>query len=547
MSSLSVLTPFEPSLYQRNSRVYFQLSKLDVNECVDIKMCGSGEEGDEIEIGLKDDSGEIVYKNMIRKSREMGLYGIRFTCKRETEYEIIVTENIIVKQVVVRRNDDVCGLSRYMTPKSNNNKEITKAYSDGKGHMLTWFVTWKCNYRCPYCWERMEEEKYRGQKTIRNDLSPSMWADAINRISPRELYITGGEPTIYNDLPKVIELLDKSISIRMTTNFGQTFNLSTYEKMIKKGRFLSITASYHPTEVKKEVFFDKVRHAKSIGIVENCGFSIEMVLYPDDLSNAEELMRFCEEEDIDVSPDIYNDPKSQHRPDKNEIKRVHDLIERARAIKRKRKLERETLEVGKNPIVICGAGRNGKTLMHSFIQDRKVEICCFADNRAAEGQCYCGVPVYTYSIASNKFQHADYIISVKNKQSMVDIASELSKCGIPSKQIYVLTDKSEYRKNTVRGKEPIWCPAGMLSMHMDPGGELYTCMLSISNQKLFGRDTMPIYKPIGSIFDEKVQFSIEPVICWESYRCSACDYDYLEDGMTKLELSDSEVYLPLPE
>lgn len=547
MSSSSVLGPYEPMIYEKKSRFFFQLRKLDVNEYIDIKMCGDGDVGEDVEIVLKDDSGEIVYKRIIRKTREMGVYGIHFVCKKDTEYEIVVAENVVVKQVIVRQYNDVCGLSKYMTSKSKLNKEITKAYANRKGHMLTWFVTWQCNYHCPYCWERLEEKKYRGQKQIGKGISPCTWADGINRLSPRELYITGGEPTIYKDLPKVIELLDESIAIRMTTNFGQTFNLSTYEKMIIEGRFLSLTASYHPTEVSKEIFFDKVRQAKTIGIVENCDFSIEMVLYPDDLSYAEELMSFCEEEGIDVSPDIYNDPKSQYRPDENEIIRVQDLIERARIIKSRRKLERKNMNIDERPIVICGAGRNGKILMHSFIQCGGIEICCFADNRAVDGQCYCGVPVYTYSVAANMYKYANYIISVKNKQSMVEIASELSKCGITGNQVYVLTEKSEDRNFSVRGKKPIWCPAGMLSMHMDPEGELYTCMLGISNQKLFGRDAMPIYKPIGSIFDDNAHFSVEPVICWESYRCSACDYDYLEDGMMELELFDSDVYLPLPE
>ncbi len=541
--------PYEPELSCRDGKYCFQPWSLSEDQYMDIKMRGSGMEGERVELCVKDPDGRVVYENQIRMSREMGVYGIQInnSISEGSELEIEVSDKVAVVEVVIRAEDDICGLSRYFTNISDDNRQFTKAFSEGMGRLLTWFVTWQCNYRCPYCWERLEEEKYRGLGKSSIDISPEEWADAINRVKPRELYITGGEPSLYRGLPRVIDRLNDSIALRMTTNFGQSFDLSAYEQAIRNGRFRHITASFHPSEVGTEFFYEKVRRAKNMGIVENCGFSIEMVLFPDDLSKAEDLLAFCEAEDIDVSPDIYNDPKSRHRPDEAEKKRVRDLIDRARRIKDKRKLVRDKWSIGERLIVICGAGTNGRSAMHAILQDHKDKVCCISDSRAIEGQCYCGIPIYTYSVATSLFPDADYLITVGNRQSMVDIAAELTLKGVPVEHIHVLTGKKANRSRSVRGKAPIWCPAGMLTMHMDPEGQLYTCMLGISNKKLFGKDTMPIYKPIGSIFDDNVQFSKEPVACWESYRCSACDYEYLEAGMTELILSDKSIYLPLPE
>ena len=106
-----------------------------------------------------------------------------------------------------------------------------------------------------------------------------------------------------------------------------------------------------------------------------------------------------------------------------------------------------------------------------------------------------------------------------------------------SKDITSLTDdlypnySTDYRfveKTNDKSRQPIFCPAGWKKINVDFEGNIFTCMSAIDRSKLFHQSAMPHYTPIANIFDKDFELKKEPVICWESFRCSACDYQMLQ-------------------
>ena len=90
------------------------------------------------------------------------------------------------------------------------------------------------------------------------------------------------------------------------------------------------------------------------------------------------------------------------------------------------------------------------------------------------------------------------------------------------------TDYKFAEKTNDKSRQPIFCPAGWKKINVDFEGNIFTCMSAIDRSKLFHQSAMPHYTPIANIFDKDFELKKEPVICWESFRCSACDYQMLQ-------------------
>jgi MoaA/NifB/PqqE/SkfB family radical SAM enzyme len=90
------------------------------------------------------------------------------------------------------------------------------------------------------------------------------------------------------------------------------------------------------------------------------------------------------------------------------------------------------------------------------------------------------------------------------------------------------TDYKFAEKTNNKSRQPIFCPAGWKKINVDFEGNIFTCMSAIDRSKLFHQSAMPHYTPIANIFDKDFELKKEPVICWESFRCSACDYQMLQ-------------------
>ena len=79
-------------------------------------------------------------------------------------------------------------------------------------------------------------------------------------------------------------------------------------------------------------------------------------------------------------------------------------------------------------------------------------------------------------------------------------------------------------KATDSNRLPVFCPAGSLRVNVDALGDVYTCMSAVDRSKMFGNYALPHYKPLGNVLDGTFKILQEPTLCWEKFRCSACDY-----------------------
>ena len=111
-------------------------------------------------------------------------------------------------------------------------------------------LTYRCNLKCPYCAAQL------GGKGIPNVKEKTFeeWKEYILSfpVKVKEICFSGGEPTLYEDLPKLANwLLDTGRGVVLTTNLWK------YQRIfeIQQSRKFIITASYH--KVDDPIRFDK--------------------------------------------------------------------------------------------------------------------------------------------------------------------------------------------------------------------------------------------------------------------------------------------------
>ncbi len=407
---------------------------------------------------------------------------------------------------------------------------------------ITWFITWLCNYKCPFCWERIDDEVYRKSLMRTNQIKPGKWADVFNELNPGELYLTGGEPTLYKYLPEVIERLNKRIKLKITSNFGNSYDLEKYSPFVLDNRFSMMGFSFHPSECDIKDFCKKMDRALEMGYNEACDLGIEMVLYPDDLRFVSDMLDYCEEREVKLILDDYDDPRGEYKisPDILDITKEYHV--RADDINGKNILKKiynkkilSLNEVRLLPeVVLYGAGRAGRRLAEQLSEQERKHICCFADQQTNnKDETIYGKKVYKIEDAFRKFPNAIYVITVQKRDLLIDIGTCLQKCGIPSEKtrIYIESVKQE-KKKCSRGKQDIWCPAGLLTLHVDPNGEVYPCMRAMTNIKQNDNSESSFRIQLGNILDGDEIIIDSPYRCKDSWRCSACDYQLMEDIMS---------------
>jgi len=309
---------------------------------------------------------------------------------------------------------------------------------------LQWFVTWKCNYQCEYCWQEASKEVYRFEKA--NKSSPEAWAEKFNAFNPDYLAFTGGEPTLYPYLPELVSLLNGRTNLVITSNFGKSFNLDKWIQHVPRGRFQSTTFSFHPSQVSYEEFIAKLE--RYIAHYGTHRLQIEMVLYPKHLSISEKLIEYCKKRDIMLALDPYVPAKPEMRT-AEEISAIRSVVKQ---------------------------------------------------NTQSSGNINYDSPQYWETSA---------------------------------------------KKEADPGRQPIWCHAGTKRLNIDGEGNAFTCMSAIDRGKIFAPDALPHYKPIGNIFDPEFKLLKRPILCWESYRCSGCDFQNLDKGWTVFNKATPK--LPIPE
>lgn len=145
------------------------------------------------------------------------------------------------------------------------------------------------------------------------------------------------------------------------------------------------------------------------------------------------------------------------------------------------------------------------------------------------------------------------LLDIKDDLIARRVSRRYDTCYLPNGEIHALTEENrviarmlqeegkreqfhnevvlEQTKNTLSNKKSlILCPAGYKNFHIDPIGNVYVCMSALDRSKLFGKWALPHYQPIGNIQEPDFRYLPEPILCWEAFRCSSCDFATLQKG-----------------
>jgi MoaA/NifB/PqqE/SkfB family radical SAM enzyme/Flp pilus assembly protein TadD len=184
--------------------------------------------------------------------------------------------------LVVYRNDQrvaSCQFSRKFDETDTLEHARPVLFHVGRTSLLTsavWFLTWACNFKCPYCWE--VQRIAHGELKPDPFLKAEKWVAAWNRIRPATLDISGGEPFLQPDFIPMLQGMDNSIRIAITTNLS--FDLTEFVQKISPNKVFSMTLSFHPTQkLPLNVFLGKAL------LLKNRGFRtmVNFVTYPEQL------------------------------------------------------------------------------------------------------------------------------------------------------------------------------------------------------------------------------------------------------------------------
>ena len=141
---------------------------------------------------------------------------------------------------------------------------------------LQWFATWRCNYKCSYCWQETVRDSYRKDKPAKK--SPVEWAKALLSLNPNEVYISGGEPTTLPNFTQIVEAVGLVVPVNITSNLGNSVDIDTWEKEVSPEAIDCVTFSFHPTQQSFDEYSNKLRHF--VGVYGGSKTGSELVMHP---------------------------------------------------------------------------------------------------------------------------------------------------------------------------------------------------------------------------------------------------------------------------
>ena len=106
------------------------------------------------------------------------------------------------------------------------------------------WVTYKCNFTCPYCREWRKAEKYPKEASVED------WLNFFRMFKdPIIIDFTGGEPFCYPNFQELVEKMPPQHKLAITTNLSL---MDVDHFPVHK--FFSITLSFHPSQLHKFTF-----------------------------------------------------------------------------------------------------------------------------------------------------------------------------------------------------------------------------------------------------------------------------------------------------
>ncbi len=178
-------------------------------------------------------------------------------------------------------------------------------------------VTQRCNQHCPYCFARadegVEDEPTLGEIEKKYDVLLELGEER-----PFNLQISGGEPTVREDLPEIIALAKKKgfPYIQLNSNGKRIGMQPGYAKQLKKAGLSAVFMQYDGTtdEIHQKLRNENLKEIKEKAI-EECRKArlpvtlVPMVVRGVNLDNLGEMMQFLLDH-VDVVKGIHFQPVS---------------------------------------------------------------------------------------------------------------------------------------------------------------------------------------------------------------------------------------------
>tara|TARA_B100002019_G_scaffold68101_1_gene58651 strand:+ start:676 stop:1635 length:960 start_codon:yes stop_codon:yes gene_type:complete len=169
-------------------------------------------------------------------------------------------------------------------PFNNIVKLGQKTMLDSNLFSVSWIIGRFCNYKCSYCWPYANTDKpdYYDLKTYKNAIDEIKRQAIANGYDKFHFSFSGGEPTAYKDLLKLIQHYEdyksEYLSIHMTSNCSPAKTwwkrwLDITHVMDRR----SITASFHAEFADEKEFGDKLLYLQDEGVF----ITINQVMVPE--------------------------------------------------------------------------------------------------------------------------------------------------------------------------------------------------------------------------------------------------------------------------
>ena len=160
------------------------------------------------------------------------------------------------------------------------------------------YPTFRCNYKCSYC-PVVTKFDFGTVFDIKSEMSADAWIKALNALPPAVVYVAGGEPFLYRDLPRLVNDLPEQHSL-----VGIVTNLSVQAEVYRRiKKRIHLNVSFHREFVTQERFIAKIRELK-----DQFHLCVNLVGTPENLPVLEEVRGAFKQSEIDLHVDPYVDP-----------------------------------------------------------------------------------------------------------------------------------------------------------------------------------------------------------------------------------------------